>query len=145
MPCAQQMGNVPSTWQMCLAHGEAAMRLGHYQCTQGMVLPSLSCAWHTNNVPRAPENSGHICIFLFIFWVNHALFAQTQVETLTINISLPHSEFLVQNWSSSRGRRLWSLRSVSIFSLIFQGMFLSLVICYQLPYVTKSFQVSVLR
>jgi len=48
-----------------------------------------------------------------------ALLAQTQVETLIINTTLPYSEFLVQSCSNSRGRRLWSFGRVSIFSLIF--------------------------
>jgi hypothetical protein len=58
-----------------------------------------------------------------------ALLAKTQVETLTINTKFPHLEFLVQNWSSSRGR-LWSFGKVSIYSLIFYGIFLSLVIWF---------------
>jgi hypothetical protein len=52
-------------------------------------------------------------------WVKPALLAQTQVETLTINTSLPYSEFLVLNSGSSRGRKLWRFRRVFIFSLIF--------------------------
>ncbi|RHN51455.1 hypothetical protein MtrunA17_Chr6g0468741 [Medicago truncatula] len=84
-----------------------------------MVLPSFSCARHTSNVPRASTNVGHKHLFLLLFLVKTTLLAQTQVETLTINTSLPHLEFLVQNCGSSKGRQLWSFGRVSIFSLIF--------------------------
>jgi len=47
------------------------------------------------------------------------IFTPNQVETLTINTNLPHSEFIVQNCGSSRGMQLWSFGRVFIFSLIF--------------------------
>ena len=97
-----------------------------------------------SNVPRACKNAGRNCLFLLLCWVKPALLAQIQVENLTINNSLPHSEFHVQNYGCSRGRQLWNFLRVSIFSLIFQGMFLSLAICFQLPCGTKPFQVRVL-
>ncbi|AES70280.1 hypothetical protein MTR_3g050830 [Medicago truncatula] len=86
---------------------------------QVMAFAKLSCARHAGNVPRAPENLRHICLFLLLFWVKPALLAQTQVETLTINTNFPHSEFLVENCSSSKGRRLWNFGRVFIFSFIF--------------------------
>ena len=105
---------------------------------------NASCMDFPNNAPRDfPMNLGHA--FGHPCWVKPTLLSQTQVETLTINTSLLHSEFLVQNCGSSRGRQLWSFRRVYIFSLVFQCMFLSLVICFQLLCVTKSFQVRVLR
>lgn len=99
------------------------MRLGAW------LLP-LTCARHANHAPRASENVGRNHLFLLLFWVKPALLSQTQVETLTINIRFPHSKFLVQNYGSSRGRRHWIFRRVSIFSLIFYDMFLSLVIWF---------------
>jgi len=36
---------------------------------------------------------GHKRLFLLLFWVKPALLAQTEVQTLTINTSLPHFEF----------------------------------------------------
>jgi len=58
-----------------------------------MAFAILSCARQTSNVPRASENAGHKHLFRLLFWVKPALLAQTQVEILTINISLPHSDF----------------------------------------------------
>jgi len=87
-PCAYGTVHVPRSWFCSL---------------------SLSCARQTSNVPRASKNAGHKHLFLLLFWVMRALLAQTQVEALTINTSLPHSKFLVHNCGSSRGRRLWSL------------------------------------
>ena len=125
--------NLPSTWNW------HAMRLGHYPCAQGMVFSILTCAQHVRHAPRASENVGHNRLFLLLFWVKPALLSKTHIEALTINTGLPYSEFLVQNCCSSRGKKLWSFRRVSIFALIFQGMFLSLVICFQLPCVTEYF------
>jgi len=48
---------------------------------------------HIGNVPRAPENSEHICLLLLVFWVKPALLAETQAEVLTINTNLPHLGF----------------------------------------------------
>jgi len=43
-------------------------------------------------VPRAFEHVGHKRLFVLLVWVKPELLAQTQVETFTINTSLPHSE-----------------------------------------------------
>jgi len=75
-----------------------------------MAFALLSCARHAGNVPCASENAGHKRLFLLLFWVKHALLAQTQAETLTINTSLPHSEFLVQNCGSSEEGDFGALR-----------------------------------
>ena len=106
--CAQGMGIRPYAPRICAKLHY--MRLGHALCA-----PSIS-------------NARGACLILFVLWVYPAFLAQTQLEISIINTSIPHSEFLVQNQSSSSGRRLWSFGRVFIFSLIFQGMFLSLVI-----------------
>jgi len=107
---------------------ERQMHLGHLKCAYGMKINFMRlgnatrnslCAPCISHAPRACKKSGRNCLFLLLFWVKLAPLTQTQVETLTINTSLRHSEFLVQNWSSSRGRQLWSFGRVSIFSLIF--------------------------
>jgi len=61
-------------------------------CAKGMEIASLSCTQGVFYAPRACKKSRHNCLFLLLFWVKLALLAQTQVETLTINTSLPHSE-----------------------------------------------------
>jgi len=58
-------------------------------------------------------------LIAFVFVGKAAFLAQTQLEISTINTSLPHSEFLVQNCGSSRGRLLWIFGREFIFSLIF--------------------------
>jgi len=56
----------------------------------------------------------------FMRFVGRArVFNPNPVRKLTINTSIPHLEFLVQNCDSSGGMQLWSFRRVSIFSLIF--------------------------
>jgi len=93
-PCAKGM-------EKCLVHGF-----------------HIPCAYGIYHAPSACKNVGHNCLFLLLCWLIPTLLALTQVETLTINNSLPYSEFLVQNCGSSRGRQLWSFGRVSIFSLI---------------------------
>jgi hypothetical protein len=81
--------HAPREFSMRLEHALSLslMRLGHFICA------------------RACKKSGHNCLFLLPLWVKKlALLAQTQVETLTINTILPHLEFLIQNYSISRGR-----------------------------------------
>jgi len=97
---------------MRLKHGMASMRLGHGFFHTPMRYARCACApciWKCGEQASFPT---------FILGKARTL-AQTQVETLTINTNLPHSEFLVQNCGCSRGRKLWSFRRVSIFSFIF--------------------------
>jgi len=91
---------------------EFPMRLGHAS-------RNALCAPCICHAPHACKKLGRNFLFLLSLCVKPALLTQTQVETLTVNTSIPHSEFLVKNWSSSRGRQLWSFGSVFIFSLIF--------------------------
>jgi hypothetical protein len=74
---------------MCLAHGigmpsHRAWLLPHSHAPSMLTM----CPVHLKNVRRNR-------LFLLLFWVKPALLAQTQLETLTINPNLPHSEFLV--------------------------------------------------
>jgi len=106
----------------------ATMRLGDMWCALGME-KSCHAPWayprlhlvRLGHAPCAPSiwNARGAGVILCFLWVKLAFLAQTQLETLTINTILPHSEFLVQNCGSSIGRQLWSFRRVSIFSLIF--------------------------
>jgi len=52
------------------------------------------CASCICNAPRACKMSGRNCLSMLPKLLNPALLAQTHVETLAINTSLPHSEFL---------------------------------------------------
>ncbi|AES66310.1 transmembrane protein, putative [Medicago truncatula] len=58
-------------------------------------------------------------VILCVFAGLARAFSPYQLETFTINTSLPHSELLVQNCDSTSGRQLWNFGRVSIFSLIF--------------------------
>jgi len=88
-------------------------------CALGISKVALGAPWACSMCPKH-LGAGVILCFL---WVKLTFLAQTQLETLTINTILPHSEFLVQNCGSSIGRQLWSFRRVSIFSLIFKVYF----------------------
>jgi len=89
------------------------MNIGHGQLGTHMLLEHVLCASCIQNV------WGVKVTFLAFLLVKPAFLAQTQVETLTINTSLPHSEFLVQNWSSSRIRKFLRFGGVFMFSLFF--------------------------
>jgi hypothetical protein len=121
--------HAPSTWEKCLAREKILGHGIHRPCAQGIFHASRAWFVRHSHAPCA-VSMRPIHMKMVLLWVKPALFAQTQVETLTKYTSLPHSEFLVQNCGSSKGRQLWSFRRVSIFSLIFEGMFLSLVICF---------------
>jgi hypothetical protein len=73
--------NAPRAFEICL---------GHYPYAWGMHW-GMHYAPHASVMCRACKNSGRNCLFLLRFWIKFALLAQTQVETLTINTSLPHS------------------------------------------------------
>ena len=71
----------------CRAH---AMRLEHGFCYTPMRLEHGACA-------PSIQNTWGASVFSCFLWVKPAFLAQTQLETLNINTSLPHSEFLIQN------------------------------------------------
>jgi len=75
--------HAPNAWFSMLSHalGTLAMRPVHFE----------KC-WAQASFPA-------------FLWVKPTILAQTQVETLTINTSLRHSEFFVQNCSISRERQ----------------------------------------
>jgi len=50
----------PCVYQMVYGFCHTLMRLAHW------------------DVPRVPKNSGHICLFLLVFWLKLVLLAQTQ-------------------------------------------------------------------
>jgi len=90
-------------------------------------------------VPRAFEKCGAKSSFLAFLWVKPALLAQTQVETLTINTTLPHLEILVQKCGSSTGKQLWSFMRVFYVLLDFLGHVFIFSNSFYLPCITKSF------
>jgi len=66
---------------------------------------------------QASEMRRGTCIILFVFLGLASVFILNPVRNFHYKSSLPHSEFLVQNYDSSRGRLLWSFGRESIFCL----------------------------
>jgi hypothetical protein len=79
---------------------------------------SINCLTKSITFSKLVDEGVHALYYSFL-WVKPAFLAQTHLEISTINTSLPHSEFHVQNCGSSRGRLLWSFGREYIFSFIF--------------------------
>ena len=81
------------------------------------------------HAPTTSKMRGAKAFFPSFLWVKHPFLAQSQVESLTINTNLPHSELKQFKRKTILGASEEFLSSP----------------CFQLPCVTKSFQVRVLR